>query len=307
MKGFTKDGKFHPIKPYNKVRKSRDQKVKTQGVVRKQRNVQVKPPRHDSSGWDISLPKDHWDWFTTDGKIRSLESGGLSHIDAVKYGMYYEGAFIDGKRRWGNFDYDELPQRVKNAFRISIATSITDEGFRKARDTLTIQEQRDKFGSEFREKGGDELTEEINRKWENVIVKSTMHKLSKGFAITALDDLIRNFRAFFDDTNWELIAKEKGKIGIIQEIRNIKKSSLLFTGERLKDRFGFGEPDPRPVDKAGKIVQQLFEPFEKMRDEEFGQIKEREADFLMARQIIADATDEIQGESQEQLIRGLKL
>ncbi len=32
MKGFTKDGKFHPIKPYNKVRKSRDNTTKEQGV-----------------------------------------------------------------------------------------------------------------------------------------------------------------------------------------------------------------------------------------------------------------------------------
>jgi len=32
MKGFTKDGKFHPITEYKGVRKSRDQSVKTQGV-----------------------------------------------------------------------------------------------------------------------------------------------------------------------------------------------------------------------------------------------------------------------------------
>lgn len=32
MKGFTKDGKFHPIKPYNKVRKARDTTKKTQGL-----------------------------------------------------------------------------------------------------------------------------------------------------------------------------------------------------------------------------------------------------------------------------------
>ena len=32
MKGFTKDGKFHPIKPYNRVRKSRDNTTKEQGV-----------------------------------------------------------------------------------------------------------------------------------------------------------------------------------------------------------------------------------------------------------------------------------
>ncbi len=32
MKGFTKDGKFHPITDYKGVRKSRDQSTKTKGV-----------------------------------------------------------------------------------------------------------------------------------------------------------------------------------------------------------------------------------------------------------------------------------
>jgi len=39
MKGFTKDGKFHPIKPYNKLRKSRDNTTKEQGVRMKRYNV----------------------------------------------------------------------------------------------------------------------------------------------------------------------------------------------------------------------------------------------------------------------------
>jgi hypothetical protein len=40
-KGFTKDGKFHPITDYKKgIRKSRDQKAKTQGMmIRKQRSI----------------------------------------------------------------------------------------------------------------------------------------------------------------------------------------------------------------------------------------------------------------------------
>jgi len=40
MKGHMEDGKFHPHTDYKKgIRKSRDQKAKTQGVIRKQRNV----------------------------------------------------------------------------------------------------------------------------------------------------------------------------------------------------------------------------------------------------------------------------
>ncbi|MCP6727122.1 MAG: hypothetical protein KJI69_03800 [Patescibacteria group bacterium] len=35
MKGFTRDGKFHPITDYKGVRKSRDQNVKQEGVLLK--------------------------------------------------------------------------------------------------------------------------------------------------------------------------------------------------------------------------------------------------------------------------------
>lgn len=45
MKGFTRDGKFHPIKPYQKIRKSRDQKAKTQGVRLKHVQRQILNPK----------------------------------------------------------------------------------------------------------------------------------------------------------------------------------------------------------------------------------------------------------------------
>lgn len=50
MKGFTKDGKFHPIKPYSKVRKARDTSAKTQGVkIRKERTLLNEIP--DNYDW----------------------------------------------------------------------------------------------------------------------------------------------------------------------------------------------------------------------------------------------------------------
>lgn len=44
MKGFTRDGKFHPITDYKKgTRKSRDRKVKTQGVEVERKAREGKP------------------------------------------------------------------------------------------------------------------------------------------------------------------------------------------------------------------------------------------------------------------------
>lgn len=50
MKGYTKDGKFHPIKPYRKIRKSRDQKTTTQGVRLKRRD-----PENESLDFTIAV------------------------------------------------------------------------------------------------------------------------------------------------------------------------------------------------------------------------------------------------------------
>jgi len=59
MKGFTKDGKFHPIKPYNKVRKSRDQSAKTKGVRLKRsdgsriKTIEFKVWKYDDAPEDL--------------------------------------------------------------------------------------------------------------------------------------------------------------------------------------------------------------------------------------------------------------
>jgi len=60
LKGFTKDGKFHPITDYKGVRKSRDQKVKTDGIRLKRKGQLFKP----QESRNVLVNKDHviiWD------------------------------------------------------------------------------------------------------------------------------------------------------------------------------------------------------------------------------------------------------
>lgn len=57
MKGHMEDGKFHPHKQYKGVRKSRDQKAKTQGIkldsIRKKRaDIKPKLPKRDTPEWN---------------------------------------------------------------------------------------------------------------------------------------------------------------------------------------------------------------------------------------------------------------
>ncbi len=73
MKGFTKDGKFHPIKPYNKVRKSRDQSTKTKGVKieRKARTTTLRKLP------DASIRNDNFSFSVDEGNIHlSLDDFG---------------------------------------------------------------------------------------------------------------------------------------------------------------------------------------------------------------------------------------
>ena len=83
MKGFTKDGKFHPIKPYNKVRKSRDQKAKTQGI-RKQRLPQqehvIPDLRKTKSYWQVVLENPREESGTT---THIVELGKMANKDDV--------------------------------------------------------------------------------------------------------------------------------------------------------------------------------------------------------------------------------
>ena len=97
MKGFTKDGKFHPIKPYSKVRKSRDQKVKTEGVRMKR-----------TKDWLDKLNKKqqyqaYLDWskerekMYPDEKWELLKKKGLTREKDFKFWKRMEHAIVKGQ------------------------------------------------------------------------------------------------------------------------------------------------------------------------------------------------------------------
>jgi len=92
MKGFTKDGKFHPIKPYNKVRKSRETKeqgVKVRKSIRKKRFLSEKDFRTMSKQEINVIFKDiekRWEGEETTG---SLDGDGFSMVYTNKENSDY--------------------------------------------------------------------------------------------------------------------------------------------------------------------------------------------------------------------------
>ncbi len=64
MKGFIRDGKFHPIKSYSKVRKSRDLKAKSKGVkIRKGREQDLVYAESYNRGQNIKIVGHGNDWM----------------------------------------------------------------------------------------------------------------------------------------------------------------------------------------------------------------------------------------------------
>lgn len=85
MKGHMQDGKFHPHTDYRKgVRKSRDQKLKTQGIkiTRKARAVKANLP-------DVDITEENWGFQTMGGKI--LPNNGLELGNWTTAGWHWDG------------------------------------------------------------------------------------------------------------------------------------------------------------------------------------------------------------------------
>ena len=120
MKGYTKDGKFHPINPYNKVRKSRDQKVKQQGIIiRKQRNQLKVISNLPSTRLDDYTPKQLEDLMrkranTTDFG-ESMGKEGDQHVMDGKHFISTDGEiFGNGKLFHNNYVENSLRDEEGN-------------------------------------------------------------------------------------------------------------------------------------------------------------------------------------------------
>jgi len=153
----------------------------------------------------------------------------------------------------------------------------------------------------FRDQKSEEITNEVKIKWENVIVKESMDKISKGFTLQVLDQLTNNFQLEMENVDFAYIKKEQGFIGIQKELKEIRKRDLESALFFLEEKFGYGEPDRRPENKGQEIAQKLLEPFERMKDEQLATLKNREVDFVKSKKIIQDVVDDLFTDAKESL------
>jgi len=100
VKGHMQDGKFHPHTPYQKgVRMSRDQKVKTQGVIRLARSSKLSE-KQAKNFWNRLTPRSKFDVLTLE---LDLFLGNIPEHNEGK-------SFFDRS-------FDELPTKYQNLIR----------------------------------------------------------------------------------------------------------------------------------------------------------------------------------------------
>ncbi len=161
------------------------------------------------------------------------------------------------------------------------------------------------FAQFFRDQKSDEITSDIKNEWENVIVKESMDKISKGYTLQVLDQLTNNFQLELENVNYGYIMKEKGFAGVARELEEIRKRDLESALFFLEEKFGYGEPERRPENKGQEIAQKLLEPFERMKDEQLATLKNRESDFVKSKKMIQDVSQALFIDTKESLKDGL--
>jgi len=143
MKGFTKDGKFHPITDYKKgTRKSRDQSAKTQGVrMKRLTQLQVDEIKQNVLPLDkhalmmmkfnqglakrdrFASPK--WNSMTQAERLKALKRSGV-HESAI-------GQKLQSREELSKLPYHKLPHYAKTNLAFNFFNLDREGGIRKQR------------------------------------------------------------------------------------------------------------------------------------------------------------------------------
>jgi len=134
MKGHMEDGKFHPHTDYKKgVRKSRDQKIKTEGVKIRKSRADIKPkiPKRDTPEWNKLKDEvvKRMDQDFNEVQLENLNKVSPNWFEDV---VSTDPTIIDLKDYFGELDK-------------------TDEEFEKAHDEDEIDEAKNELLDQQRE------------------------------------------------------------------------------------------------------------------------------------------------------------
>ena len=123
------------------------------------------------------------------------------------------------------------------------------------------------------------------------------HPLSKKFAFEAMDNHLYNSSLMIQNNypDIEDIVGNNDKDSLYNILEGHSADTLEHANYRIEDKFGFGEESPQPQNEGEELGRALFEPFERMKDEEYAQIPDRKGDMLKTKDIINEYTNDVSG------------
>ena len=69
----------------------------------------------DVNGKNVSKQQKNWNWYQREGKQKILKDMNVNPYDIRKYTHYHTGEIVDGKAKYGDYTYGELPNHVRKA------------------------------------------------------------------------------------------------------------------------------------------------------------------------------------------------
>ena len=127
--------------------------------------------------------------------------------------------------------------------------------------------------------------------------KGLSHPLSRKFAFEAMDNHLYNSSLMIQNNypDIEDIVGNNDKDSLYNILEGHSADTLEHANYRIEDKFGFGEESPQPQNEGEELGRALFEPFERMKDEEYAQIPDRKGDMLKTKDIINEYTNDVSG------------
>ncbi len=93
----------------------------------------------------------------------------------------------------------------------------------------------------------------------------------------------------------EDIMKKNDNDGLFSLLEGHNKEALESANYNIEDEFGFGDEPGKPTSEGEALGRALYEPFQKMKDEDYAKIPNRRGDMLKTKQIISDYTNDVSG------------
>ena len=127
--------------------------------------------------------------------------------------------------------------------------------------------------------------------------KELSHPFSRKYALKTMDGHAFNSSLMLQNNYPDLedIMKKNDNDGLFSLLEGHNKEALESANYNIEDEFGFGDEPGKPTSEGEALGRALYEPFQKMKDEDYAKIPNRRGDMLKTKQIISDYTNDVSG------------